>query len=108
MKIECHPNYTLKNKDTYLVFRYRVDMENHTGWDVQIVMYNSFQVGISIDRKGHFVFKGWDAILGMKNKDYIAEKLFLCDSDAEHMITFFEWFYNTDLPMCYRLEAWNH
>jgi hypothetical protein len=102
----CHDEYTLKYKECVLSYRYRVDMENHTGFNVQIILYNSCQIGVSIDRIGHFVFRGWDAILGMKNAIYVGEKLSIPQTDAMGMIKFFEWFYHTDMPICYRIEAW--
>lgn len=69
---------------------YRVDMENGTGWDVQMVFYPNKKIAVSIDRAGHFIFRSWDALIGIKNTQYIAEKLCIPDSDAEGMVKFFE------------------
>jgi hypothetical protein len=99
--------YILKQKDIVLAYRYRVDLESHSGFNVQIILYDTCQIGVSIDRIGHFLFRGWDSVLGMKNVDYVAEKLSVPKPDAEGMVKFFEWFYHTDMPFCYRIEAWD-
>lgn len=82
--------YELKLTEFIVCEKWRVDMENYTGFDVQMVYYKSGKIGVSIDRKGHFIFASKNALVGKKNTGYLMEKLFLSESDAQGMINFFE------------------
>jgi hypothetical protein len=78
------------------VLLYRADMENHTGYTVQIICYKE-RVGVSIDRRGHFIFKSWDVLINPIAVDYISEKLFVPESDSIELIKFFRHVYEKDI-----------
>ena len=91
--IETENIYTWKSTEHCPVGAWRVDMENGTGFDVQLVYYKGGKIGVSIDRVGHFIFRDKDALIGPGASRYIAEKLLLWKADADGMTDFFEYLF---------------
>lgn len=93
---EWGSNYTKKVDKLLRVLNYRAEFSNGSGFDVQIVIYHAQRIGVSIDRIGHFIFRGWDPLTNPNSARYVGEKLFMNESDSSELISFFSYIYKND------------
>jgi len=81
---------------TCIAINHQVNMENGTGWHVQTTFYSESLIGVGIDRKGFFLFKGDDATRTLTDPvslSYVAEKLGLSTTDAKGMQEYYRWLF---------------
>lgn len=82
-----------------VVINQRVNMANGTGWHVQTTFYKYDLIGVAIDRKGFFLFRGDDAVRTLSDPSsltYVCEKLGLTKTDGEGMQEYYRWYFKRD------------
>ena len=84
-------------KSDCVVINHIVNKVNGTGWHVQTNFYGKHAIGVAIDRRGFFVFRGNNPIKTLTESTgltYMCEKLNLRESDAAGLQDYYRWLFS--------------